>query len=145
MSRFEALLSVEKVQVRPKAIWKLNRDLVYHSDMAGMIVVPAGYNTDFASVPRMPFAYLAVGGKADEASVIHDFLYTTQMLGGELIERGFADMVFEEAVKALGYSAVTSSLLYTGVSIGGLWTWNAENVVQEPRIAKQLNMQVEAP
>ena len=48
---------------------------VYCSDKIGVIVVPAGFITDFASVPRLPFVYMFFGGVGDEAAVLHDWLY----------------------------------------------------------------------
>ena len=43
---------------------------------ASNIMVPRGFVTDFASVPRIPLAYLAMGGIGERAAVVHDYLCT---------------------------------------------------------------------
>lgn len=131
MAHFEQLLLVEKIKVRPKSLWMLHRDLVFHSDILGCTIrVPSQFVTDFASVPRwIPLGYAMLGGKGDEAAVIHDWLYSTQKYSREV-----ADKVFEEALISLGYSAATVSLMYTGVSAGGWYTWRKKNVPQFPKI-----------
>jgi hypothetical protein len=135
VSHFESLLSVEKVKVRPKAIWDLNRELVYHSDLVGTIIVPKHFRTDFASVPRMPLGYWAVGGKADEPAAVHDLLYTTQRFDREL-----CDKIFEEAIISQGYNARTASIMYAGVRLGGWYTWDLPNVPQWESVAKKLDI-----
>src|SRR3990167_4506990 len=56
--------------------WWLLRDLAYDSAVAqARIVVPAEFVTDFASVPRLPFAYWFTGNTGHGAAVIHDWLY----------------------------------------------------------------------
>ena len=46
----------------------------------GLITVPEGYTTNFASVPRIPIIFDLVGGYGHAAAVLHDYLYehTTQ-------------------------------------------------------------------
>jgi hypothetical protein len=131
MAHFEQLLLVEKIKVRPKSLWMLHRDLVFHSDILGCPVrVPTKFVTDFASVPRwLILGYALLGGKGDEAAVIHDWLYSTQKY-----TRDIADKVFEEALVALGYSAATATLMYTGVSAGGWVAWRRHNVPQFPEV-----------
>ncbi len=106
--------------------------LAYQSDVAGRIfVAPKGFVTDFASVPRIPVAYLLTGGCADQAAVIHDWLYTSHE-----VDRAMADAVFREAV-ALGNPGWRAWLMWAGVRIGGGGSWEApgpkqpENVMQE--------------
>ena len=55
-----------------------------------IIRVPAGYITDFASVPRLPFIYLAYANKAHLAALVHDWLYSE---GGTEADREYADCV----------------------------------------------------
>lgn len=98
--------------------WELTAELIYDSDIVGKITVPAGFNTDFASVPRVPLAYWLVGGTADKAAVIHDYLY--QMLS---CTRKQADDVLLEAMGVCGVAAWRRRLIYAGVRIGGWYTW----------------------
>jgi hypothetical protein len=76
MGRFLTPLRVELIAHDP-AKWKLTDPLIYDSKTVGKIIVPEGYVTDFASVPRVPIAYLLTGGLAHAAAVVHDYLYTS--------------------------------------------------------------------
>jgi hypothetical protein len=87
----------------------------YHSDVLGCIItVPKGFVTDLASIPRLPVIYLLLNGVADEAGVVHDYLYSTG-----LVPRIKADQVLREACICSGVSSWKASLIYAGVRIGG--------------------------
>lgn len=98
---------------------KLLTPLLYFSAILGALVtVPAGFLTDYASVPRLPFAYAILGGKGKKAAVVHDWLYKSQS-----VERAVADSVFREALAASGYGAVVRAMFYAGVRVGGWYAW----------------------
>jgi len=78
-----------------------------------LVVVPAGFETDFASVPRLPLAFLMVGDVAHKAPVLHDYLYTVKA------GRQFADKAFAAALAAEGIGAARRGLMYAGVRMGG--------------------------
>lgn len=91
--------------------WRLVQKLVYHSDIAGHdISVPAGFVTDFASVPRIPLAYWLTGNTAHEAAVIHDFLYQSH-----LVTRKMADSVLFEAMGVTDIPLWRRRLIYGAV------------------------------
>lgn len=69
----------------------------YSAHLGREIWIPAGFVTDFASVPRFPLAYWLFGGLADREAVIHDFLYGKNM---PEITRKQADEIFSEAMHA---------------------------------------------
>ena len=95
--------------------WRLNELVVYQSDVAGQtFTVPAGFVTDLASVPRLPLVYLLAGGTANEASVVHDWLYSTH-----IVPRAVADAVLREASAVTGVPAWRRWLMWAGVRIGG--------------------------
>jgi len=74
-----AFLSTLQVARLPDGQWRLLAPLRYQSAVLGTLIeVPTGFLTDFASVPRLPLAYLLAGDTAHEAAVIHDFLYQRQ-------------------------------------------------------------------
>ena len=83
--------------------WRLTSPLAYYSEMLEqVIVVPEGFCTDFASVPRLPIAYWLFGSRANAPAVTHDFAYRTG-----IIARTTADRVFNEAMKAEGKTFLT--------------------------------------
>jgi hypothetical protein len=92
----------------------LVQPFVFKSDTAGVITVPAGFVTDYASVPRLPFAYLLFGGVADEAAVIHDFLYSSGT-----VSRKIADAVFREAMQACDVAGWRRWPMWLGVRMFG--------------------------
>ena len=62
-----------------------------NEDDQNIVRVAEGYITDFASVPRLPFVYLAYANKAHLAALLHDWLYSE---GGTEADREYADCVF---------------------------------------------------
>lgn len=112
-ARFLSLLRVERVAGSDD--WVLTSELAFSSAvLKRLIIVPIGFRTDFASVPRLPLAFLLFGGVADEAAVVHDFLYSTGACS-----RKRADDVFAEASKACGVSAWRRGPMWLGVRLFG--------------------------
>jgi len=99
--------------------WRLAQPLVYESDLIGPVTVPAGFETDFASVPRVPVAYMLFGDRAHHEAVIHDYLY--RLDSNPVVEREVADKVFMEAMEVRGKGWFVRNAMYLGVRIGG-WT-----------------------
>jgi hypothetical protein len=99
----------------PNGTWTLRRDLVYASIVTGKVYrVPSGFNSDLASVPRLPIVYLMVANTATEPAVLHDYLYRT---GVE--DRTTCDAIFREAMEATGVPAWRRNLMWLGVRVGG--------------------------
>lgn len=112
-------------------LWTLLASLAYESEVVGRIItVPAGFVTDFASVPRwLPIAYAAEGGKGNKAAVVHDWLYSSQA-----VDRKTADQVLREALIASGYSQVTAALFYAAVRAAGGSHWKEPNNPQPSHV-----------
>lgn len=89
----------ECVLVHVSDKWKrLAYPLEFESEsLKRVVVVPAGFETDLASVPRLPLAYLLFGGVGDPAAVLHDYAYS----GLAPFSREQADALFREALAAL--------------------------------------------
>lgn len=116
MSRFLTPLRAEK----DGSVWTILQPLIYESDVASQVfIVPEGFVTDFASVPRIPLAFLLTGDSAHEAAVVHDYLYSR-----DVVPRLLADRVFEEAAKVTGEPGWKSWLMYAGIRLGGWVAWN---------------------
>ncbi len=80
-----------------------------------LYVVPAGYVTDFASVPWPATVFYPPFGDWVEAAVIHDWLYDVGQTG----ERSNVDHIFREAVAEQTGSGLTPTLMYWCVRAGG--------------------------
>lgn len=106
---FASPLRVERID---GGQWKLLS--AFHVDVDDeRIVVPAGFVTDFASVPRLPLAYYIAGGRGVKSATLHDHLYT------EKREREWADRVLREALVAEGEPRLIADAMYAAVRAGG--------------------------
>lgn len=85
----------------------------------GKITVPAGFKTDYASIPKLLWNILPPVGRYDRAAVIHDYLYQNNG-----VTRLQADNVLLEAMRVLNVPAWQRGMIYSGVRIGGWVTWN---------------------
>jgi Protein of unknown function (DUF1353) len=86
------------------------------------IIAPAGFITDFASIPEF-IQPVIPQYKGRRAAIIHDLLYRTKGLSGEFTRKE-CDQVFYDALDVLKVDRVTKIFLYLGVRIGGWLTWN---------------------
>lgn len=102
--------------------------LVHSLDRTIQITIKKGFVTDFASVPRIPFAYLLFGGIGKWPAVGHDGLYSNSDLV-EVIDvdtglpydydRAWADNFFLIALEERKIPAVKSMPMYLGVRLKG--------------------------
>ena len=101
--------------------WKLAEPFEYHvgtKESDEVIGIPAGFITDFASVPRIFWSVIPPWGKYGKAAVVHDFCY-----GTELYPRKRCDEIFLEAMEVLAVSLWKRRVIYTAVRIGGRFVW----------------------
>ena len=64
----------------------------------GVIVVPAGFETDGASIPRAFWNILSPFGGYFPAALLHDFLYSPESTAFYPLSRECADYLFLEAM-----------------------------------------------
>jgi Protein of unknown function (DUF1353) len=128
MSRFLTKLDVEQVEdtsQEGRGTWKLLSPLSYESDLLGAVLtVPAGFVTDFASTPRLPFVFWFFGDRANYAATLHDWLYTPDSQGNHPVkDRATADAILKEATIAQGCPSWVAFALWAGVRVGGWSHW----------------------
>lgn len=123
--------------------WVVVRSFYYDIGALGAnrhVVIPEGFTTDFASIPKPLWNILPPNGCAyDRAAVVHDFLYRggfiTEFLPGEFelepeIEvhhdptRAEADSILNEAMTISGVGRLKRWLIYSGVRVGGSSAWS---------------------
>lgn len=113
LARFRSPLRMENIDGRTV---KLIHPLRYQTDVGylGVITVPPGFVTDYASVPRGMWNLFPPNGKYTPAAVVHDYLYRCTD-----VDRYLCDQVFLEAMHVLGVGWWTRTLMYRAVRIFG--------------------------
>ena len=125
-----------------KSIWELYEMLSWSNGIYS-VIVPKGFQCDFASVPRLPIAYLLVGGMGEVAGTIHDYLYRE---GAELLEgrvtreptRAEADYIFYYILGEEGVSWWKRKAMYRAVRLCAKPHWQKRKVM-EPFIESNFN------
>lgn len=94
--------------------WRLVWPLIYAPAKGPAIVVPAGFECDLASIPRMFWAVLSPAGPYARAAVLHDYLYVTAD-PRDRETRLAADRMFLQAMKDEGVGWLARKLMYRAV------------------------------
>ena len=131
MPKFLTPLDVREVS---DSIWEIaDSPFEYQSDLVKeTIVVPVGFYTDFASVPRwLPIIYAMIGDEAHEAATIHDWLYYSA-----ITTRDIADKVLREAILLCGMPKWKAEAFYYGVRVGGWKAWDEHRKAGHPEAGK---------
>lgn len=118
MKRFPNKFRGEKTPGKNE--WTLTRPFTYISKKFGKIVVPIGFVTDGASIPKFLWSIVGSpwsGGYADGA-VIHDWIYHKN-----LFKRKECDQIFNEANKFLKVPAWKRFVIYQALRIFGGFAW----------------------
>ena len=121
MSFFSDPLTVTKTE---KGTWLVANSFRYYPLHSGPIDVPAGFETDFASVPRGLWNIFPPDGPWTQAAVVHDWLYNTK--GLHLLTRKACDGIFLEAMAALKVPFWKRQLMYRAVRIFGGLYWKSK-------------------
>lgn len=130
MNNFTEPLIVE--QLPDGRNWRILRGFEFFTDCeedkskplnircATRILVPDGFVSDFASIPRIFWAVIGhPAGKYAQAAVLHDFLYRSGYF-----TRARCDEIFREACEVLGVSRFKTWILWLGIRIGGFLAYD---------------------
>jgi len=126
-----------KLKEGTDCVWVITAPLKYWSErLYKLIVVPHWFETeatsdqlfetDFASVPRVPVVYDAWGDRAHREAVLHDYLYRIDSI--PVVSRYDADMVFLEAMKSTGKPWYIRWPMFMGVRCGGIMSYHKKSV-----------------
>jgi hypothetical protein len=117
-----------EISLKPDSdkIYILDFPLIYKSDVLGTIKVPKEFYTDFASVPRVPIAYMFFGDRAHREAVLHDYLYRLDSKPQATYME--ANRVFLEAMYVRKKSFVVRYIMYLGVVLGGWASYHKRKV-----------------
>lgn len=125
LSAFTGPLTITQLDTDWK-LWRLEQTLRYEVGSLGsgnIINVPAGFETDGASVPRLLWWLLPTWGSYSRAAAVHDFIITFVEEGRPLPnapDRLTCDRIFWEATRVCGTPFILRALLYAGVRIRSL-------------------------
>ena len=123
--------------------WILLSDLTYSIGNTGVVLtVPAGFVTDYASIPRGFWGIASPQDNYSEAAIVHDYLYWTQSC-----TRSQADNIFLVAMKEASVNPFRRWFIHRAVRSAGQSSWN-ENAEQFkeglPRIVPKENFKLTA-
>jgi hypothetical protein len=121
----------------------VTQDLRYRiKDTIFLIVVPAGFVTDFASTPRALWSVLPPTGRYQLAAVVHDFLYWDQAC-----QREQADAIFRVAMSESNVKPRERDLMWRAVRQFGQSAWDGNAAAKRagrPRIIPASAMTIPA-
>lgn len=120
------------------AFWYLSRGIDWAPNAGQQlppVSVPAGFVTDFASIPRALWTALPRDGDYVWAAVVHDYLYWYQTTTKDI-----ADDVLKAAMVDFRIPTAQRFAIYEGVHLGGTSAWNGNAQLKqngEKRILKR--------
>ena len=100
----------------------LSGNLVWETRVGGgfiTVVVPAGFETDFASVPRFFTRLFPTTGEWSKPAILHDWLYVS----AQGCSRFMADALFREAMIQEGVPFWRAWLMWLAVRTFGRGGW----------------------
>jgi hypothetical protein len=115
--------------------WSLVDDLVYQGRWE-RFVVPAGFRTDFATVPRVVTWLFPRFGVYTLAAILHDWLVSEGIRSGAVTARE-ADGLFRRVMRESGVPVLRRWMMWAGVRWGALadarrrdgWLFSAPGVL----------------
>lgn len=83
------------------------------------ILIPAGFKTDLASVPKVPGIYALFKGSCRRAALIHDYIYSTGT-----VSRKTADDIFYHEMLKENVPVWKAKLMWLAVRVFGKGRYN---------------------
>jgi len=97
---------------------------VYERGQYRNLIVPIGFWSDLASIPRILQARFSKIGRHVVPAIVHDYIYRTE---GVRILKHEADKIFLELMEQCGVRFDTRWLMYLGVKFFGGSSWRASS------------------
>ena len=116
MSHHPGKLFFSEPVVKPAAgnLWELVEPYRFNG-----FIIPAGFLTDFDSIPRLPLMFAAFKGRTRSAALVHDYLYSIGF------DRLAADRLFLRIMVAEGVHLRWALPIYFGVRAFG-WLFHSQ-------------------
>jgi hypothetical protein len=138
-ARITGAFRVEEIPGRSRggrAVVRLLEALEYrvgHAASDELVRVPAGFETDFASIPWGLWNFFPALGPWARPAIVHDWLYATAGLGGRY-SRARADDIFAEAMAVVGVPRWRRVIMVASVRLGGGRAWREARRAYDPRL-----------
>lgn len=117
-----------------RSVWKLNEPLIFILN-ENEIIVPKDFETDLASVPRVPIVFMMWGDRAHREAILHDYLYRIDSVPA--VKKDDADWYFREAMISRGQSYLIYQPMYLAVSAFGSSSFHRMNVMDSFKLDKE--------
>jgi hypothetical protein len=131
-----AFLSDLELRATEPGEWALLSALIYMAATGKRYIVPRGFITDLASIPRPVRGLFSQTGLSRRPAVLHDFLYCAQFT-----TRAEADNLFLEALKYEGAGWAMRYAMFLGVRAGGWLYWNKRDGIDPDDFATTEQLQ----
>ena len=123
-------LTPPEVRLRKSEVqlYRLLVDFTVFVPYVGRITVPAGFETDFASIPRIVWSWLSPEDPVILfPSIVHDYLYSMRGMveGLPAVTREQADDVLRDAMLACGARSSQAWVVHKAVRMGGASHWKS--------------------
>ena len=90
--------------------FQLLQDLIYHSGSGSRYIVPRGFKTDLASIPKLLWNIYPPHGLYLSASILHDYFCVS-----DWISRADGDKLFLEAMSHSNVGKIARHIIYYAV------------------------------
>jgi hypothetical protein len=146
---FQSKLSATEIGEKSgRSVWRLNESLVFRLNSVICIEAPKGFETDLASVPRLPLIYDAWGDRAHREAVIHDYMYRKDahkwiwdkdypVAHEGTISKEDADWYFRQAMILNGVSWFVYHPMYLAVRTAGASSFHKMSVTDHFPLDKE--------
>lgn len=107
--------------------WRVHDHLSYCTEAGEVSTVRSGFVFDFASIPRLFWPLVPPAGDGHNlyglAAVWHDWLYQHRKIGGRVITRKEADVLFLDIMLYVGVAPWMARTMFFAVRVFGFAAW----------------------
>lgn len=124
--------------------WRLLKNWMYLTRSGMVLLVPAGFVCDLASIPRIAWQFVGSPADSAEAAVLHDYVYAKgpdiyaevdglldyldivgnpSSIHNQGVLREWADSMYYNALRDMGKGRVNAKAQFRAVRWWGWWPW----------------------
>lgn len=100
-----------------QGLFELTQDFTWVDPIRGPITVPAGYVTDFASIPFPCRWLIPIAGKSAKAALLHDWICARGVTENTVEQRRWSTGIFNRALRENGCGSVRRVAMVAFVAV----------------------------